>query len=326
MLSVKTYNIPAILLRSEAASSSQIEHLTASAKNVALAQIDADAPLNSRIIAANIAAMNEALSQDSPLSLDAILAIHKALLQGSAPEYAGVLRTEQVWIGSHGISPAEAVFVPPHQSRVNTCMTDLLAFMKRSDVNPIILAALSHAQFETIHPFIDGNGRCGRALLQRTLKDAGVLEHSSLPLSAGLLNNIAEYDAALNAYRAGDGETIVRTLCDAIMLAIETGLVLIERIDALLARWHESVQARKGATIWRLIDLLIANPAVDATFIEEQLKVSERTAYNVIEQAVDFGILKPAGSRKRGLKYVAADITRLIDDVVANRLLRRSRG
>jgi len=169
MLKSKGYNIPAVMLRSESASSSQIENLTASAKNIAIAELDNKAPKNSRIIADNISAMKTALSLDSQISYDLILEIHKTLLQKTKADIAGKIREQQVWIGGNSISPGNATFVPPHSKHINEYLADWIAFSNRINLNPIVLAAVSHAQFEIIHPFIDGNGRTGRALMQRIL-------------------------------------------------------------------------------------------------------------------------------------------------------------
>ena len=159
------YDLPALLLRSESAASSQIEHLTSSVRNVALAELSNDAPANARIVQGNVAAMREALKLPPEISIEQIKAIHRSLIEPTGASFGGELRDEQVWIGGTAYSPHGALFVPPAPSRITGCLEDLVAFVGRDDVSPIAKAAVAHAQFETIHPFIDGNGRTGRVLL-----------------------------------------------------------------------------------------------------------------------------------------------------------------
>jgi Fic family protein len=150
------FNFPALLLRSESAASSQIEHLTSSSRNIVLAELSPDAPNNARRIAGNVAAMKKALELSDPISIRKITEIHKSLILPFDENFAGKIRDEPVWIGGNSYSPHDAIFVPPHPDRVWECLEDLVAYANRTDINPIVKAAILHAQFETIHPFIDG--------------------------------------------------------------------------------------------------------------------------------------------------------------------------
>jgi Fic family protein len=185
-MSHKNFSLPQIMLRSESASSSQIENLTASSRNIAWAELDEKAPANSKVVANNIAAMKQAIDEADFLTTNSISDIHRALL----PELNGEFRKEQVWIGGSNLGPAEADFVPPQYQRIRGLLDDLIQFNQRDDINPIVKAAILHAQFETIHPFVDGNGRTGRALIHVVLRNEKILRHSALPISAGLLHNI----------------------------------------------------------------------------------------------------------------------------------------
>ncbi len=128
--------MPAVLLRTESASSSQIEHLTSNARNIALAELGGPGKENAALIVANAHAMTTALNAGGTVTPDTILAIHAALLQGAAPDHAGTWRDQQVWIGSSPLSPHDADFVPPHADRVPELIDDLCAFGRRSDVPP----------------------------------------------------------------------------------------------------------------------------------------------------------------------------------------------
>ena len=199
----KPYNLPALILRSESSASSQIEHLTSNARNVALADLNAKGTHNATLISANIRAMRRALNHSEPIDTQLILEIHKSLLENANEQEAGKLRDTQVWLGGSNYSPHGALFVPPVADEVASYMQDLVEFIKRDDINPVIKAALAHAQFETIHPFSDGNGRTGRALIHLMLKRDGVLRHTTLPLSAGLLHNKTQYMQAIREYQEG---------------------------------------------------------------------------------------------------------------------------
>ena len=178
----------AVLLRGESASSSQIENLTVSARRLSLAVLGASGSkvgVNAELVARNVHAMRAALNTAENISVDNILAMHRELTRGLQQD-SGVLRTQWVWI--KGDSPVTADYVAPHHERVPAALEDLVAFMNRRDIDPLAQAAIAHAQFETIHPFTDGNGRTGRALISALLLARGVTRHVILPVSSGLLH------------------------------------------------------------------------------------------------------------------------------------------
>ncbi|WP_246078150.1 Fic family protein [Rhodoglobus vestalii] len=152
-----------ILLRSESASSSEVENLTSSAQQVALAEIGDASSGNAQLVVGNVAAMTAAIDLADDLNPEAILTMHRALLEKSNPGIVGSWRSDQVWIGGGSISPHNADFIPPHHDRVPALMDDIMQFARRTDLPVIAQLAIAHAQFETIHPFPDGNGRAGRA-------------------------------------------------------------------------------------------------------------------------------------------------------------------
>ncbi|MCL2207815.1 MAG: Fic family protein [Fibromonadales bacterium] len=307
MLKSKGYNIPAIMLRSESASSSQIENLTGDA-----------------IIADNIAAMKKAISLDSKISFSLISEIHKTLLNKTNAGIAGKIREEQVWIGGNNISPDKASFVPPHSKHIKECLADWIAFSNRINLNPIVLVAVSHAQFETIHPFIDGNGRTGRTLIQRILKNNGIFRNSSLPISVGLLNKIGAYYSALNEFHNGDYIPIVKEITAGIIYAVQVGGSMVAKIDDIINGWKSDIKAKESSNVWKLMDVLVENPVVDAKFVAEKLNLSLKSAYNILEDAHNFGMLKPIGKVNQNMKFEAPDITDLVDEVMSAAKMRRS--
>ena len=198
-----------ILLRSESASSSMIERLSSGAKQIALAEAGNREKRNATEIVGNVSAMRAAIELADDISAESILAMHRALLAETHPEIAGRWRTEQVWVGGDEYGPHGAAYIAPHHDRVPAEIDDLVDFARRDDIPVLVQAALAHAQFETIHPFPDGNGRTGRALLHSMLKGKELTRNVTVPISAGLLTDTASYFDALTAYRAGDPVPIV---------------------------------------------------------------------------------------------------------------------
>lgn len=174
---------------------------------MAEAEVNGSGTEHAVMIVGNVRAMEAALDRAGDLDVDAVLAMHRALMRESAPDIAGRLREDQVWIGGRSFmgagSPHDADFVPPVAARVREAMEDLMAFVARDDLAAVVQSAVAHAQFETIHPFDDGNGRTGRALLQSMLRAKGVTRSVAVPLSSGLLRDAGAYVDALTAYRAG---------------------------------------------------------------------------------------------------------------------------
>ncbi|MEG0477232.1 MAG: Fic family protein [Raoultibacter sp.] len=317
----RNYNLPALMLRSESSSSSQIERLTSSVRNVALAELTDKAPGNAKLIAGNVAAMRAALNQVGPICIDSICQIHDTLM-ATSDESPG-LREEQVWIGGFPYSPHEASFVPPRAGRVAPCLRDLTSFSERSNVAPIAKAAVFHAQFETIHPFTDGNGRTGRALLHRILARDEVLLHATLPISAGLLHDVEPYMEALDAYHEGEIEPIVGLLIDALELAVVVGSHIASDVDEILAGWRERTTQRKGSAIYQLPALLVEQPVVSIASVADKLKISDRAARSLVEIACDRKILTKIGSAQRGAFYQASELIEILEEASSIQGIRR---
>ena len=317
------YDLPALLLRSESAASSQIENLTSSARNIALAELTSDAPHNAQIIAGNIAAMREALSGDGELSIEAVLAIHKVLIDRTGQSFGGELRDEQVWIGGSAYSPHGATYVPPHAGRVRGYLEDIIAFAHRDDVGAIAKAALVHAQFETVHPFIDGNGRTGRTLLHRILKQGGVLGRVTLPVSAGLLHNIDQYLESITRYQEGDPLPVIEELLDALEFALALGEMVAHMVDKVLADWEDRITERAGSSMHRLPALLVQHPVVNVAFLAGELEITPRAAQNLVARACEYNMLRAFGNKRRGTFYQADDIIDILEQASSVQGVRR---
>ena len=317
----RDWPLPALLLRSESSSSSQIERLTSSVRNVALAELSSKAPSNALLIAGNVAAMREALGQSGDIGIDSICAIHDVLMRGTREEPG--LRKEQVWIGGSPYSPHGATFVPPHADLVRPCLEDLVAFGAREDISPIAKAAIFHAQFETIHPFTDGNGRTGRALLHRILARDEVLLHAMLPVSAGLLHDVERYMGALDTYHDGAVEPMIECLADALELAAVIGSRIASDVDEVLGGWASANTDRSGSASHRLPALLVEQPVVDVAFVASRLGITDRAARNLVEVACERGILAKMGNAKRGAFYQAPDLIAVLEEASSLEGIRR---
>lgn len=302
-----------ILLRSESASSSEVEHLTASARQVGLAELGAAASVNARLVVANVRAMQAALDLSDRLDEPAVIAMHDALLRDTAPQFVGRWRGQQVWIGGGSISPHAATFVPPHHERVPGLMRDLVVFAERTDVPVLVLAAIAHAQFETIHPFPDGNGRTGRALLQGMLRHGRITRNVAVPVSAGLLRDPEAYFTALGDYRAGSIDAIVTVVADASFAAVTNGRTLVGDIRSAGDRWNGAVRARSDSSVHRLLSYLQSQPVVNAKTVSAALEVTEVTAQNGIDRLVEAGILSKASGGERNRIWHATEIVEALD-------------
>ena len=315
-----------LLLRSESAASSQIENLTASARAIAEAELSGGiGASNAARVVANTRAMTAAIDLSADLSAESILAMHEALMRPHDPDIAGRWRTEQVWIGGGRLGPHYALFVPPQHTRVAPAMGDLVAFMDRDDLPVLVQAAVAHAQFETIHPFADGNGRTGRALIHSLIRGKGLARYVTVPVSAGLLVDVDTYFAALTAYRSGDPAAIIARLVDACFAAVTNGRALIGDLRAIRASWDERVNARRGANTWRIADLLLAHPVLDAPSIARTLGIAPSNVYAPITPLIEAGILTQTNDRKRGQIWRSTEVLTALDAFAARAGKRRAR-
>lgn len=312
-----------LLLRSESASSSQIENLTSSARAIALAELDQGDRFNAVQVVGNVRAMQAAVALADRLDGDAVLAMHAALLAHERHHEPGRWRREPVWIGGTSFGPHLAEFVAPHQSHVPALMADLIAFAQRDDIPTLTQAALAHAQFETIHPFTDGNGRTGRALIHAMFRAKGLTRNVTVPVSAGLLTDTGAYFAALTRYRQGDPAEIVRMVSEASFTAIANGRQLIADLRDVRNRWDEVIKARRGAGVWQLADLLMRQPVIDAATAQHELGSTSANAHRAIRQLVEAGVVTELSGKARARLWQAPEVLTALDDFAARAGRRR---
>lgn len=305
-----------LLLRSEAAASSRIEHLTASARAILAAEVGDRSRRNATEIAQNTAALVEAIEPASEPDAAALLSMHATLLGGVDPQ-AGQWRREQVWVGGSDLGPFGAVHVGPTAERVPGLIEDLVVFMRRDDLPVLAHAALAHAQFETIHPFADGNGRTGRVLVHTMLHRAGVTRRLTVPVSAGLLQDTESYFRALTAYREGEIEPIIARFTEAAFAGVGNGRALVSDLQSVTHGWLDVVTARRHATVWRVLPVLAEQPAVTVPYLQRRLDVSQPAAQHAVDQLLDAEILTPTSAGRRNRVWVAQEIVDALDGFAA---------
>ena len=317
----------AILLRTESSSSSNIEELTTGAKQLALAEIGETTKQNARAVIGNVRAMEAALRLSESLNTDTVLAMHAELMAGQtgAEQIAGRLREELVWVGGSRQGPLSSAYVAPQADRLASALNDLFLFADRDDIPVLAQVALAHAQFETIHPFADGNGRTGRALAQAMLRNKGLVRHTTVPLSAGLLRDIEPYFDSLTAFRAGDGGPVVRQFAEAARFASVSGRKLVESLHTQLQESRAKLShLRADAAAWDVLPRLIAQPVVNVRYLSQQLDMNDKTAQRAMRQLAETGVLIERSGRDRRRVWQHEGILEVLDDYAAS--IRRDGG
>jgi Fic family protein len=307
-------------LGAESISSSQIEGLVVSQRRLAQALYDPQlAGETARAVVNNILAMEEAIalgSRGRPLTVQDICELHATLLRNTPQHsHAGRLRTEQNWIGGRLPAPLEVEYIPPPPELVPTLTEDLVAFCAREDLPPVFQAGIAHAQFETIHPFTDGNGRVGRALIHVILRRRGAIAMVIPPISNVLLAHPDRYVAGLTAYRENNTDDWSSLFAGALHTAGIRARALARAVVRLQAEWLDRIApARAHATARRLITLLPAAPVLDAIRASELTgasTVSTRKALMRLEEAGAVRLLKQ--DAQRGRVWVADELLGILN-------------
>ncbi|MCG5432606.1 Fic family protein [Mycobacterium sp. MYCO198283] len=302
-----------VLLRSESAASSQIENLTASARAIGEAELPGGkSKRNAAMVVANTAAMQAAVTLSDTLNADSIRTMHRALMINDPRHTPGEFRTEPVWIGS-GSTPIGATFVGPRHELIPGAIGDLIAFAYRADVPALPQIAVSHAQFETIHPFTDGNGRTGRALVQAMLRNKGLTRQVTVPVSAGLLADTGAYFAALTSYRDGDAAPIVESFSRATILAIANGRQLVVELREIRENWNGVISARSDSAVWKVADLLTRRPVLNAVLLAQELGIESTNAHRYLNPLTKAGILIETTNGPRNRVWRSPEVLAALD-------------
>lgn len=316
--------LAAPLLRSESVASSRIEGLNAS--HLQVAQVLAglgDGSAAAREIVNNVAATQAAIDiaadRTQALDVDAIQRIHYRLLVGTRDEdYAGKPRTEGAsWIG--GGSPRDAIYVPPPGDHVAPLLGDLAAFLQRDDLPVIAHAAIVHAQFEGIHPFPDGNGRAGRALVHALYRRSGISPRYTVPVSAILLTDRDRYFNALAAYQqGGDPIPIINEFAEASITAAAEATNLSAVLAELRHTWLDDLAPTRAGTLpERIAEELIRYPIVDAASVADRHQTDPNVARRALDRLEEARILRPLKTQARNRVWVADDVIDALDRFAA---------
>lgn len=301
-------------VRKEAVVSSEIEGTQATLQDVVTfeATKQAERPDDVRDVcnyvdALTFARKEIASAKGLPLSTRLLCEAHKRLMRGvrGADKMPGEVRRSQNWIG--GTRPGNARFVPPPPEVVPELMAQLEKWLHSADaLPPLVKAGLAHVQFETIHPFLDGNGRIGRLLITLLLEHWGLLKSPMLYLSLALKRRQQQYYAHLTAVRdGGDWEGWTAFYLECVREAADDGVRAAERLFALLGKDRARLIAHDSVTVpaVRLLDLLPSNPVVTLPLAIELLGVSKPTVIKAIEALEETGILKETSGKRRDRVY-----------------------
>jgi Fic family protein len=257
-----------------------------------------------------IDAVNTAISelQTVPLSNRLLKQTHAILMQGVRGEHKmpGEFRVSQNWIG--GSSLSDATFIPPHQNGVAELMSDLEKFWHNEDivVPHLIRVAISHYQFETIHPFLDGNGRIGRLLIPLYLVSHGLLAKPSLYLSDFFERNRASYyDALMRVRMANDLIHWVRFFLNGVAQTASKGRDVFRQILSLRTEMDQIAMGlgKRAATARHAIHLLYRQPVIEASDLERGLSITTPTANALIKALIEKNILVETTGQQRGRVY-----------------------
>ncbi|HEX9243983.1 MAG TPA: Fic family protein [Anaeromyxobacter sp.] len=307
------------LLRAEAVASSSIEGLKISQRRLAEAELGADdaRDVTAKSVLGNVAAMDAALelgSSKAALQVSDVLEIHRLLMESTDhPDRAGKLRTTQNWIGGTSYNPLNAVFVPPPPELVESLMEDLVRFASRSDLPAAVQAAVAHAQFETIHPFGDGNGRTGRALIHVVLRRRGLTPRFVPPVSLVLATNASEYIAGLTAFREGRLTGWLDGFARALRSAAKKSADLARDIAAMQAAWRQRAgNPRADSSAEGLIVALPAYPVLTAASAAKVLDRSVQAANTALAVLENAGVLKQVSLGRRNRAFEAPELLNLV--------------
>lgn len=222
----------------------------------------------------------------------------------------------QNWIGGSDYSPRGALYVPPPPDTVGDYMRDLVDFANRADMPALLQAALAHAQFESIHPFTDGNGRIGRALINTVLRRRGTTTHVVIPLASALVARRDTYFEVLNRYRDGEVGPLITTFAESARIAASESHITAIRLGEIPAEWRESIgRVRRGGAPDKILDLLLSRPVVSAEELVSLVDAPRSSVFSAINRLRDAGVLHPLTDRMRDQVWGATAILDELQDL-----------
>ena len=325
---VDTEALARILLRAESVASSRIEGLQIGARRLQRAEAarnlgDTPTDVTAVEVLGNIDAMVYGISQvqtGDAITVELLLEIHDRLMAGTRlEEYGGRFRSEQNWIGGSDYNPCNAAFVPPPPEYVESLIEDLIGFANDDSLPPVAQAAIAHAQFETIHPFVDGNGRTGRALIHLILRRRGLSPRVLPPLSLILATWAKDYVGGLAATRyqgpstskaASAGTNLwVARFAGACVRAVDDARSFEHTAQSIQAGWRERlgrIRARSATDL--LVGVLVGAPVVTVNSAAAMIDRSFIQTNEAIDRLVEAGVLKQVTVGRRNRAFEAPKI------------------
>lgn len=314
-----------LLLRTESIASSKVEGMRMDVRELARAEAKVESGgkvgATAAEILANIDAMElaieEAASTDK-FSIDDINAIHARLMSdGLHITKPGSIRTVQNWIGGNNYNPCGAGFVPPPPEYVDDLLVDLCDAVNGDLLPPIMQAAMVHAQFETIHPFEDGNGRTGRALIHVVLRRRGISPSYVPPISVVIARSKDRYIKGLTTFRYDDVEPWIEYFAASASEAALLAARYVTQVERLVDDWKQQLRQtasppRADAAAWSLIEMLPACPTISGPVAVARLGRSRGKTYEALQILEDAGILIPLTKGKRNQAWEPAGLLDLI--------------
>jgi len=319
------------LLRAESVGSSKIEGLEAAARRLARAEaslaLGGDA--NDRVaveVLGNIAAMESAVAlatSAETFGLNDLLSVHRTLMDNSPTrDLGGVVRHEQNWIGGSSFNPCNAAFVPPPPEHIDALLADLLDYVNGDDHSPLVQAAIAHAQFETLHPFGDGNGRTGRALIHVVLRRRGLAPTFVPPVSLVLATWSDDYVDGLMTYRhlsepdsAERSQAAVewiRMFATATSRACHDAAGYSTEIDEITTTWRSTLsQVRANSSTDLLLKVLPGAPIVTVESASKLIGRSKARTTDAVNALAKAGVLRQRNAGKQ--RYRIFEATDVLD-------------
>lgn len=321
-----------LLVRAESIASSRIEGVFPSLRRVARAEARQSglAPSDKMAIG-NITVTAQALrlgAKMRPVTVDDLCSLHRSLMNHSPyPQSGGRIRERQNWIGPEFSTPLDAVYVPPPPEMVRPLLEDLVSYINTRHHPPLVQAALAHSQFIAIHPFADGNGRTGRALIHLVMRRRQLTRNLTVPISSVLARQRSAYIDALDAglhegsphdrARMTAQQPWLQLLADSTLAACDYSDRIQTRLADIRATWEQAVPLR-GEYQRRMVELLPTQPVFDIPTISQQLGVSQRTSARVVAHLQEGGILRQRNAGKRNRVFEAAAIVDLFTSLPDN--------
>jgi Fic family protein len=318
-----------LLLRFEGVASSAFEQIRAPLEEIAAAEVTTLMTGPSAWVADNLAVVSEAVdsARREPLTVASLLEWHRRLMDHATNQLdlglLGAFRDRPVWVG--GNSPREAAYVGPPHELIGPLMDDLIEFANAEAPDVVTQAAILHAQFESIHPFADGNGRLGRVLISWLIvRRLGVLVPP--PFSVFVVRDPGGYLSGLTLYRMGELAQWVRWFATTLERSASAATSLIAEVEMLTAEWRQRASTartgtgravRIGATFWGVLEMLPEHPIVSAKLVQERFEITNEAARQVLHRFQSLAILSPielrSGTPGRPMRWWAAK--ELIDTI-----------